>query len=207
MGIDRSTWANCRPVGARRHVVVVVRHRQRGARLEPRCNRAFWRSRPPGRPARQLPLVCDHVRRRTTSGQLVASIAPRRLLRDHAGKRCGMARRGGRSRGRPGRGICPRRPPRWRPPRWEFSAGPRVRRRPLRWTTIPSRARRPASLRLPVLLRSSTRTPRTVTRIHLPTLLNTAAGQDCCWARRSAGTRRPHGRPSQRDARSGGTTG
>jgi len=73
--------------------------------------------------------------------RLVAGTAPRRVLRDHAGKRCVMARRGGRSRGRPRRWICRRRPPRWQPTRWECSAGPRVRRRPLRWTTIPSRKR------------------------------------------------------------------
>jgi len=138
-------------------------HRERDSRGEPLRDRAFWRSRRPGRPARQLPLVCDHVRRRTTWGRLVASIPPRRLLRDHAGKRCGVARRGGRSRWRPSRWIWRRRPPRWRPSRWirrwwsrrwEFSARPRVRGQPLRWTNIPSRARWPASLRLPVLVLS-----------------------------------------------------
>jgi hypothetical protein len=124
------------------------------SRRKPRRDRAFRRTRPLGRPARQLPLVCDHVRRRTTSGRLVASIPPRRLLRVHARKRCGVARRGGRSCGRPRRWIRRGRPPRWRAPRWEFSARARVRGWPLRWTTIPSRAQRPASLRLPVLLLS-----------------------------------------------------
>src|SRR5207249_3430725 len=92
--------------------------------------------------------VCDHVRQRTTSGQLVASIAPRRLLGVRAGKRCRMARHRGRAR---------RRLLRRRSRRWDFSAWPRVRAWRLRWKTSPARARprpqRPAILRVPLLLR------------------------------------------------------
>ena len=89
---------------------------------------------PPERPARQLPLVCDHVLR-TTSGPLVASIVPRNLLGARSRNRCGMAGDGGRARGR--RWIRGR-----QPPRREFSGTPGIRGWPLRWKTSPARARR-----------------------------------------------------------------
>src|SRR4029077_15271928 len=93
----------------------------------------------------------DHVEHRTTWGSLAASLAGRRLLGARGGERCGIARRRGRARwwffGRRSRRL------RWRARRWGLFARPGVRGARLRCKTGPTRARRPVTLRVAVLLR------------------------------------------------------
>jgi hypothetical protein len=179
--------------------------------------RASRRFRHLRRPAPYLPLVFDHVprfstssvRHFTTSGWLVTRLAPRRLLGARPGKRCGFVRRGGRSRQWPLR-RRPRRRIRGRPRRWEFSGRPRVRTWRLRWKTSAARARprRPANLRVAVLLQPLLRLRPALSRLPLQRVLRpvfTLLRSSILLVTPSVGlrpTRRPDGRPSRRAARS-----
>jgi hypothetical protein len=214
--IDRSRRAlpTYRQVPACRRTLFGIVSRARGAKL---CKAGCLLVVPsPGRSARELPLVCDHVQHLRSSGRSVESLTPRRRLHSRAGKRCGIARRGRSARRRlrrrrPRQWLLRRRPRRrirGRPRRRELSPRRRVRWSWFRWKAIPARARPrwPPIPRGPVLLR-----PLLRLRIRLPVQrvlrpVFTLLRSSILLMRSSLGLRpttRPNGKPSHRhDARS-----